>query len=122
MNIEILGVHAIHTEEHVHLIEAQIQDFTGAFDFGQLTQPMPNLPESNWQVAWQPYLLSPSGDSGEIYSDFCPVPINQEQRVAFFLHYLDLNLPIFTPFGPVALPSESEIPERLNFVFYSPVD
>jgi len=122
MGIEILGIYPIPSEEPVHLIEAQIMGYRGSFDFGLVLQPNPKLPESNWQVAWLPYLLSGDGKTGEPYFDFKPIDVEGSQRMAFFLHYTDPQLPLSTPFGFVSLPSQSPLPTRLNFVKFEPVD
>jgi len=122
MSFEIIGLHPIPSGEPVHLIEAKVTDYQGLFDIGQVMQPDPALPESNWQSAWRPYLLSVGGDSGEPYYDFEPIEIAGLLRFLFYLHDVNLELPISTPFGMVPLPKESPLPTRLNFAKYAPVD
>ena len=39
-------------------------------------------------------------------------------RLAFFMHHLDLERPLSTPFGEVPLRSPNDLPERLRDIEY----
>jgi hypothetical protein len=39
-------------------------------------------------------------------------------RVVFFFHYLDLNKPLLTPTGALALPAPKKMPARLKAIMY----
>lgn len=99
----VIGVHPIQASEPVHLIELEMEGDIDDFDLGEVTQEEPGQPPSNWQV---PY------DEREI--------ANQGGRVryAFFFHFLDPSRPLLSPIGPLALPSETPVPDHLRDVHY----
>jgi hypothetical protein len=99
--IRVLGVHPIAAREPVHLIEIEVQG-ADDFDFGQVTEGMPDQPKENWQVAY---------DEREIASEGA-------KRFAFFFHHLDFGAQLETPFGPVSLPAATPIPSHLNTITY----
>ena len=99
----IIGVHEIEANEPVHLIEIEVTGDADQFDFGVVTQADANAPRDSWQCAY---------DEREIDSPA------SGYRFAFFFHYLDFELPLITPFGDVAIPRPTPIPERLRTIEY----
>jgi hypothetical protein len=99
--VKVIGIHAIEADEPVHLIEIEV-DSSAPFDVDEVTQKVPGQPRNNWQV---PY------DERELESDGA-------QRFAFFFHYLDLESPLETPFGPVTLPAPTPFPDHLADIIY----
>jgi hypothetical protein len=98
-NLRVIGVHPVPADQPVHLLEVELTGDVGKFDFGKVTQRDPKLPRRNWQVAY---------DEREIGSS----------RFAFFFHYLNLDQPLETQFGPVPLASETPIPDHLKGIEY----
>jgi hypothetical protein len=101
--VQIVGVHDVDADEPVHLIEIELTGDIDAFDFGEITQAIPDQPQANWQTAY---------DEREIQSP------TANRRFAFFFHYLDLNLPLTTSIGDLPLPHATPIPERLADIQY----
>lgn len=99
----IVGIHPIAADEPVHLVELEIVGSADEFDFGDVTQEVPDQPRSNWQV---PY------DERKIASEPGCV------RSAFFFHYLDTSKPLLSPAGPLELPPETPVPEHLQDAKY----
>jgi hypothetical protein len=97
--VRIVGIHPIAADEPVHLVEFEVSDNDGDFDFGEVTQQQSGQPRSNWQVAYDERQVG-------------------ETRFAFFFHYLDTNKPLLSPVGPLALPPESPAPEHLQGIEY----
>jgi hypothetical protein len=104
LRVKITGVYPIQAEEPVHLIEVSIEggDVDG-FDFGEVPQEIPDRPKLNWQVPYDERVISES---------------DGKARVLFFFHYLDLNKPLLTPAGALALPRPKKIPPRLKDIVY----
>lgn len=100
MSFTICGVHELHVSEPCYLIEAELSDSEN-FDWGKVTQEVPDLPQSNWQVPW---------DERPLYKD--------KQRWVFFFHYLDLTKPLLTPYGSIPLPLPTPLPEHLTSIEY----
>lgn len=102
----IIGVHEIEADEPVHLIEIEVTGDADQFDFGDVTQADENVPRENWQCAY---------DEREIGSP------TTGRRFAFFLHYLNFELPLATSFGDIDVPQPIPIPERLRTIeYYAP--
>jgi hypothetical protein len=93
----ILGVHSIKAAEPLYLLELEIEG--DGFDFGEVTQDVPDAPRSDWQVAY---------DEREV----------GDGRFAFFFHDLDTSRPLLSSFGPLLLPPESQLPDHLRNVEY----
>jgi hypothetical protein len=88
-------------------------------DFGQFTQPTPGQPRANRQVPYDEKLLDDWGV--HVVSDLFlerSVQWPPTARVAFFLHDLDANRPLETPFGDVPLPRPTSRPDRLSILTY----
>jgi hypothetical protein len=116
-------VYPVEAEEPVHLIEVWVRGADGVFDIGGVTQKIPDKPQPNWQVPYSEYVLSPLGDevlTEEFGAADKPGLWKGDMRMTFFFHYLDPEQPLLTPFGPVELPPESELPDRLSIIRYEP--
>lgn len=96
---KVIGVHPIPAEEPVHLIELKIEGDPDDFDLDQVTQEVPGIPKSDWQV---PYDERKTG----------------ENRIAFFFHFLDFEKPLLSPVGPLLLPLETPVPNHLQEIEY----
>lgn len=93
----------------------------GRFDVGAITQADAAQPPTNWQVPYAEKLLTPDGD--EVLIDLWHAEGNQEMwvgdvRLVFFMHYLDPETPLTTPFGNVQLPAPTPCPARLEMIEY----
>lgn len=102
-DVRVIGVHLVPADEPVHLIEIELSGDVHAFDFGEVTQELPDQPRQDWQAVYDERELGREG--GRV-------------RFAFFFHYLDLAKPLLTPFGAVALPVESKVPTYLRSIKY----
>lgn len=98
----VRGVHPIDAPHPCCLIEIELPEYM-SFDWGMVTQEMPDLPRSDWQVAWDERFLN-----------------EQKTRWAFFFHYLDLEKPLITPVGVVMLPPPTPLPNHLAGIRYEP--
>lgn len=120
MDIQIIGVYPVDTEEPCHLIEMKINVSDSRLDIGRFTQEIPGEPNDNWQVPWDEHFLNHEGTEtlNPDYPD--EKPDDDELRVAFFFHYLDFDKPLKTPSGDLSLPQATDKPDRLNFLEYEP--
>ena len=99
---EVVGVYAVpESGEPCYLVEMLVP--AGGFEPDEITQVDPNAPESDWQVPWDERVLEET---------------DEQTRLAFFFHYLDLSLPLKTPWGDLALPAPSQRPDRLASIEY----
>ena len=99
---EVIGVYAVpEADEPCYLVEMVVP--VGDFDMGDITQADANAPESDWQVPWDEQVLEEA---------------DERTRVAFFFHYLDVNVPLKTPWGDLVLPAPSQRPDRLASIRY----
>jgi hypothetical protein len=104
LRVKVVGVYPVGDAEQVHLIEISIEGgAVDAFDLGEVTQEMPDTPRMNWQA---PY-------DDQVISETCG-----KARVVFFFHYLDLNKPLLSPVGSLALPVPKKLPPRLKKIIY----
>jgi hypothetical protein len=119
--VEVVGVYPVVAAEPCHLVELIVHDGDGPFDVGAITQAAPARPRSDWQVPYDEKLLTADGDGVQHETgrslDEPPSP-PALTRLAFFLHYLDLDRPLLTPFGEVPLPPPVERPARLAALAY----
>ena len=96
----------------LYVVEIFVQDPVGTFDLGDVHQPSPDMDADDMQVPYDEVML----DTGE--SDG-----SGTTRIAFFLHFVDPNAGVETPFGHVPLPAATPLPARLAEVMkYEPVD
>jgi hypothetical protein len=100
----IIGVHPIDAPEPVHLVELSFAGAAAELNFGAITQPDAARPPSEWQVPYDEHVLKSQAG---------------RTNVVFFFHYLDLARPLETPFGPLALPAETPMPQRLRGIRYA---
>ncbi len=101
--VRVIGVHLVPADEPVHLLEIELNGDIETFDFGEVTQTLPDLPRESWQAVY---------DERELCRDV------RRTRFAFFFHCLDMHKPLLTPWGAVTLPAESQLPEHLASVEY----
>ncbi len=99
----IIGVHQIPADEPIHLIELEVDGDVDSFDLSDITQKIADQPRDNWQCAY---------DEREIDSP------TSNLRFAFFFHHLDLNAPLITSFGEIAIPKPTPLPARLAEIEY----
>jgi hypothetical protein len=119
VRVEPIGVYPVDSPESCHLIEMWLRG-DGEVDFGGFTQEVPGQDRSSWQVAYDEWLLNEEGTAGQLAPFPGPVRWDGDLRVAFFFHYLDGTRPLLSLCGPVALPPQSPLPERLGFIEYEP--
>jgi hypothetical protein len=123
--VEVVGVYPVRAAEPCHLIELMMRGVGPGFDFGSISQPVPGTPSSNWQVPWGEVLLDKDGQ--EVLASSAELSDRPEQlagdlRVAFFMHYLDEQRPLKSPFGDICLPKPIARPKRLKAVRYEQPD
>lgn len=117
--VEVIGVHPVPDTPLCFLVEAVIEGSSDVPDFGQFTQPLPDRPRSDWQVAYDERLLDDMGE--RVLSDVFhrrSATWPERARVVFYFHFLDVDRPLVTQFGEVRLPPPSEAPARLSFLSY----
>jgi hypothetical protein len=102
---KIKGIYPIEAPEPCHLCEIEIRGMKEfePIDFGEITQAVDGQDQSYWQVAYDERHVENS---------------NEGSTYTFFFHYLDLNAPLLSPFGPLALPSPTALPDRLQLITY----
>jgi len=120
MRVEPIGIYPIEAPEPCHLIELWLRDVNGEVNFSAFIQATPGQPSENWQAAYDEWLLSDDGTTGELAPVPGPVSAAGDLRVAFFFHYLDESRPLQSPCGTVYLPAASQLPTRLSFIEYGP--
>jgi hypothetical protein len=107
-----------HVQEEIDgavLIELLVEQCEARFDLGSFGQ------RGSEQAPYDERYLTEDGAA--VVSDGYEVPTSSTLRVAFFFHYVDLRLPLETPYGPVSLPAVTEMPSRLAAIApYEPVD
>jgi hypothetical protein len=104
------------------LVEALVEDCDETFSIGSFTQPDPDLPSSNWQVAWCEKYLSPDGIRPLGEYRFGEAPTEPCFRVAFYIHYWNHENGLDGPYGPLELTPVQPMPARLwQLSRYEPV-
>ena len=88
----------------LYLIEVRVERPDSAFDPGEL--------EQGGQVAYDEKYLNDDGTEALK----APLP-NSSIRLGFFLHFVDFQEPLSTPYGPVRLPTPTPMPQRLARLF-----
>ena len=119
--VEIIGVYPVQAEERCHALELWVKGVVQPFSFGDFKQEDPAEPEWKWQCAWMEHVLNVRGDkvlADERQISSQPELFRGDMRVLFFMHFLNLRRPLATPFGPVAIPTETSMPARLSTVHY----
>lgn len=123
--VTVLGVYPVRAPEPCYLIELRITGTSAPFDIGAITQPQAGVHRSRWQVPWREVLLDADGTrilAGDAEIKRHPAFKQGCVRLAFFLHYADLQRPLETPFGNVALTAPTRKPRRLRAVRYESPD
>ena len=116
----IIGIYPVESVNDCFLVECSVVGATERPNFGAITQTS-SRERSDWQVAYDEKLLDEAGS--RVVADLLQhsdVLWPQLARVTFFFHHLDVDRPLVTPFGTVALPSPSRRPLRLDAVSYDP--
>ncbi len=104
LRVKVVGVYLVEATEPVHLVEILIEGGDAdALDVGEVTQEMADTPRMNWQAPYDDRVISEA--DGKV-------------RVVFFFHYLDLDRPLTTPTGSLALPAPKKMPPRLQDIVY----
>ena len=118
MKMEVIGIHPVDATQPAHLIELRISEICSPLDIGVITQELLDQPRDNWQAPWDEHFLTDDGTN--VLDPTWPEkpPDDNSARVAFFFHYLDLEKPLLTPAGPLAMPAVTETPRRLRFMKY----
>jgi hypothetical protein len=124
-HVEVVGVYPVRAAEPCHLIELMMRGVGPGFDFGSISQPIPSAPSSLWQVPWGEVLLDK--DYQEVLArgaelSYRPELLVGDLRVAFFMHHLDGERPLKSPFGDIRLPKPVTRPKRLKTVRYERPD
>ena len=99
----IIGVHAVESDEPVHLIELLVEGDMDDFDIGEVTQEVLGQPKSNWQAPYDERVIEES---------------TQKARFAFFFHDLDFTKPLLTPAGSWSVPPATKAPVHLKEIEY----
>jgi hypothetical protein len=112
--VEVLGVYEVN--EDVHLIEIKVETKPSVVNVEDFTQEVEEVPEEDWQVAYDEYYLNDEGN--EVIGDFFNKPTEDlsPTRITFFLYFVDFSIPLSTPYGKVSLPSSTQIPNRLKYI------
>lgn len=122
MSVEVIGVYPINS--NVHLFEVMLNDNKPSeVNVDEFTQEILNEPKENWQAAYDERYLNESGD--RVVGDFFEKPLEDiaPTRLAFFMYYVNFNTPLITPYGEVALPFPSPLPQRLkDIIVFDEVD
>ena len=120
--MEIIGAYPVpEAKQPVTLIEVWVKDFHGTLDFGNFKQTASSLRPADAQSAYLEHRLSEDGTSGEDVS-LQDVAVQGSGRFAFFIHYMQLDQPLETPFGPIRIPQLKPRPARLAFIEYDEPD
>ena len=116
---EIVGIHPVlGAPEPCHLIELRLEG-NAPFDLDSLVQPDPKRAESDWQTLYDERVLVNGTWACASGSE---VTVENELRIAFFLHHLSLSIPLHSSWGTLALPPQSPTPEHLREIEYEPPD
>lgn len=95
------------------LVEALVEHPDEGFSMGAFTQPDPDMPSVNWQVAWCEKFLTPDGSRLLGEYGFYEVPSEPCFRVAFYIHYWNHENGLNGPYGALELPPVQPMPQRL---------
>ena len=128
--VRIVGIYGIAEYPEVHLVEVHVDAPPSSVDTGAFGQNDTALPSGSRQVAYDERYLDALGNAfisarwtmgwEPLHEGIAEPPVS---RLIFFLHYLSLDRPLLTPFGPIDPPAPSELPQRLaRIVDYQPPD
>ena len=113
--INIIGVYNVPMEPDVRLVEICVACPPTQLDVGKFTQREDGVKESNWQAAYNEHYLNENGT--EVIGKFGVAPTDAAStRLVFFLYFLNINEPLLSQFGELPLPSETQLPQRLESI------
>src|SRR5919201_3852003 len=89
--------------ESTVLVEALVRDRDDQFRAGDFCQPREGVAEESWQVAWAEAYLSLDGES-RLNARWPDPPEAKDLRVAFFIHYWEVDKPLLSSYGALRCP------------------
>jgi hypothetical protein len=98
--MKVVGVHPLDAPEPCYLIEVEF-DVDCDIDWESITQPSEDVPPLEWQVPW---------DEQRVHGE--------ENRWAFFFHFLDPSRPLQSKNGVVEIPNITPLPSHLFYITY----
>jgi hypothetical protein len=109
----VIGVYKVEGQTNVHLIELDIKAKHTDIEIGEFTQRQNGVDRLDWQTPWDEKYLNAEGT--EITGDWLEVPndTTETTRLAFFLHFIDFDNPLTTPFGEK---QPEPMPNRLSSI------
>ncbi len=109
-------MYTVDGQTDVHLIELDIKAKYTDIDIGEFTQQQEEFDRLDWQIPWDEKYLNDLGI--EIIGDWLDAPKNltETTRLIFFLHLIDFDKPLLTPFGNLVLKRPESIPYRLTTI------
>jgi hypothetical protein len=112
--IEVVGVYPVLEHKGVSMVELRVDAPYREIDVGAFHQPQPEVPPEAWPVAEDVRYLNPEGTLmiGDAFQR--PLEEHATTRLVFFMHDLEIELPLQTPFGPLDLPKRRPMPSRLR--------
>jgi hypothetical protein len=112
----VIGVYTVEGQTNVHLIELDIKAKHTDIDIGEFTQRQRGVDQLDWQAPWDEKYLNREGT--EITGDWLEVPKDKTEntRIVFFLHFIDFDKPLTTPFGEIDLKIPEPMPNRLSSI------
>jgi hypothetical protein len=120
-----LGIHRVDSAVPCFLVELAIEHSAAPFTIAAFHQPDPKVPTERQQVPYDAKFLNADGDQiiGDLMLDgSAPGYWQGTVRLAFFLHLLDPQRPLESPFGDIALPRPTPWPKRLRVMRYETPD
>lgn len=114
--IYFIGVYEIEEQKDVHLLELGIKTNYQNIDVEEFTQEQDGIHKMNWQTPWDEKFLNEDGT--KITGDWMTSPDEKSDftRFAFFLHNIDFDKPLLTPFGEVEILHPIKIPIRISSI------
>jgi hypothetical protein len=107
------GIYSLENLPDVHLIELSIDQSPEKVDVGAITQELEETSSGSLQSPWDEKYLD--ADGTKVIGDWADIPKGQSHtRLLFFFHFLNLQKPLMTQFGPLTLTTPTPIPDRLN--------
>ena len=112
----VIGVYMVEGQTNVHLIELDIKAKHIDIEICEFTQRQNGVDRLDWQTPWDEKYLNAEGT--EITGDWLEVPkdTTETTRLAFFLHFIDFDNPLTTPFGEIDLKQPEPMPNRLSSI------
>lgn len=110
----LIGTYQVNGQPNVHLVEATVNTKHSDIDIGKFTQEQDGVDRPDWQSPWDEKYLNEDGTA--IIGNWMDSPKgeNEKTRLAFFLHYVDFQKPLITPFHQIAFGQPEKMPERLS--------